>query len=218
GRLRDGEAALLGHGWEGTPPDAYDKRYSRPWMHELPPMQHRERGTVIDVHHNILPETARWRPDPRLLLAAARPLADPQLRVLAPADMVLHSAAHLFQEGELENGLRDLTDLDALLRHFGAEAGFWDQLVPRPRALGLERTLFYALRYARRLLQTPVPGAVWTAAQAGGPAGAVRRLMDGLVERALLPEPDDAARWGTWLARGLLFVRGHWLRMPPLLL
>jgi hypothetical protein len=38
------------------------------------------------------------------------------------------------------------------------------------------------------------------------------------VGRALLPEPDDEARWGTWLARGLLFVRGHWLRMPPLLL
>jgi hypothetical protein len=132
--------------------------------------------------------------------------------------MVLHSAAHLFQEGELENGLRDLTDLDALLRHFGAEAGFWDQLVPRARELGLERPLFYALRYARRLLETPVPEAVWTEAQAGGPGGGVRRLMDRLVERALLPEPDDEARWGTWLARGLLFVRGHWLRMPPLLL
>jgi hypothetical protein len=37
--------------------------------------------------------------------------------------MVLHSATHLFYDGELNHGLRDLVDLDDLLRHFsGADA------------------------------------------------------------------------------------------------
>ena len=39
-------------------------------------------------------------------------------RVLAPADMVLHSAVHLFTEGEFSRGLRDLCDLDLAVARF----------------------------------------------------------------------------------------------------
>ena len=46
----------------------------------------------------------------------------PGFAVLAPEDMVLHSATHLFNEGEFDRGLRDLNDLDLLLREFGAAA------------------------------------------------------------------------------------------------
>ena len=45
------------------------------------------------------------------LLARARPLGDSGFHVLAPEDMVLHSAVHLYQEGELDHGMRDLLDL-----------------------------------------------------------------------------------------------------------
>ena len=65
------ESALMLHGWTGHEHDAYDQRYYRQWMHELPPMQHIRRQSVIDVHHAILPETARVRPDPARLIAAA---------------------------------------------------------------------------------------------------------------------------------------------------
>jgi hypothetical protein len=106
------EAALMLHGWATTHHNAYDQRYYRTWMHELPPMRHATRLSVIDVHHAILPETARLRPDPEKLRDAARPL-DPNesVMVLAPTDMVLHSALHLFHDGEFDSGLRDLVDL-----------------------------------------------------------------------------------------------------------
>ena len=43
--------------------DPYDDAYYRRWMHELPPLIHRERDRMIDVHHTILPLTARITPD-----------------------------------------------------------------------------------------------------------------------------------------------------------
>ena len=217
-RLPDAERTLAEHGWESMKLHPYDDRYYRRWMHELPPLRHPARGTVLDLHHTILPETGRLHPDPEKLFAAARPLGDGPLKILAPVDMVLHSAAHLFQDGDLAGGLRDLTDLDDLLRHFAAEPDFWDRLVPRARELDLKRPLYYALRYTRRFLETPVPETVVTAAEAGRPARPVGSILNALVVRALEPEDPDKTRPSAALARWLLYVRSHWLRMPPWLL
>ena len=115
------EQALTQHGWDIITADAYDQQYYRRWMHELPPLRHRLRGTVVDLHHTILPETSRLKPDPAKLFANARPLEGTPFFVLAPTDMVLHSAAHAFHDGELSNSLRDLLDLHDLLSHFGTD-------------------------------------------------------------------------------------------------
>jgi Uncharacterised nucleotidyltransferase len=181
-------------------------------------MVHRDRQIVVDVHHNILPPTGRLCPDPRLLLAAARPLPGAELRVLAPADMALHSACHLFQSGELHKSLRDLGDLDGLIRCFAARPGFWPELAARAATLGVERPLYYGLRFAERLLGTPVPrDAVPRLARAAPPLP-VRAAMDALVTTAITPDHPAYPRRRTGLARRLLTVRHHWLRMPPLML
>jgi len=219
GALDDAERALVRHRWRTTHLDPYDQKYYRKWMHELPPMQHARRKTVLDVHHNILPETARLRPDAARLLEAAEPLAGhEELYVLAPADMVLHSATHLFHDGELEQGLRDLVDLDALLRHFGAGPGFWPRLLERAGALDLGRPLHYALRYAARLLATPVPAEALAAAREAGPPRALEPLLDALFLRGLAPPHEDCDDALSGAARWLLYVRSHYLRMPPHLL
>jgi hypothetical protein len=213
------EAALMLHGWATTHHDPYDQRYYRQWMHELPPMLHVTRQTVLDVHHAIVPTTARLKPDSARLLAASRPVAkDSRLRILAPPDMVLHSATHLFLNEDLTGGLRDLADLDSLLRHFGQHAGFWQELTARARELDLARPLHYALRYATRILDTPVPAQVLQAAGMDRPPAWLQRLMDGLFLRALRPAHVSAADRFTAPARRALYVRAHWLRMPPQLL
>lgn len=218
-QLPAAERALLAGGWFNTYHDAYDQRYYREWMHELPPLRHVTRQSVLDVHHTILPPTAGRRLDAARLFEAALPLpAEPGAFVLGPEDMVLHSAAHLFYEGEFPNALRDLADLDALLRHFGADAAFWERLLHRAGVLDLGRPLFYALRYAAGLLATPVPARALEAVAALGPGGAGRHLMDALFIRALRPlhaSCDDAL--GP-LARWLLYLRAHRLRMPYRLL
>ena len=219
-RIGEVEAALMLHGWAGTHQDEYDQRYYREWMHELPPMEHVHRGNAIDVHHAILPETAAMRPDPALLRAAARPIpGSDNLWTLAPHDMVLHSAVHLFSEGELNHGLRDLLDIHRLLLHFGATPGFWEALPARAVQLELARPLFYALRYAARLLGTAVPpGVMAEAAAAGRPPAALLALMDGLFLRALQPLHPSCADGFTPAALGALYLRGNWLRMPPVML
>ncbi|MFQ5958846.1 MAG: nucleotidyltransferase family protein [Alphaproteobacteria bacterium] len=212
------EKALRRHGWESMKLDPYDQRYYRTWMHELPPFMHRERRTVLDVHHTILPETSRLKPDPRKLAEAARALERQQFYVLAPADMVAHGAAHLFHDGDMALALRDLVDLHDLIGRFGDERYFWSQLVLRAHELDLARPLFYALRYASRLLGTPVPEDVTAAAAACAPPMSVLALMDGLVPRVLLPDHPDRPRRASSAAALLLYIRSHWLRMPPLLL
>jgi hypothetical protein len=212
------EAALMLHGWATTHHDEYDQRYYRTWMHELPPMQHMRRMTSIDVHHAILPETAPLHPDPRKLRAAARHVdGHDDLMVLAPADMVLHSAVHLMH-GEMDNGLRDLVDIDILLRHFGTAPSFWTTLLARADELELARPLFYVLRYAKRLLQTPIPESAMEDSQSRRAGRLTLALMDQLVQRALLPRHRSLGDICTMPSQQMLYLRANWLRMPPLLL
>lgn len=211
------QAALQEAGWQPVKPDPYVQHYYRTWMHELPPLRHRDRGTVVDVHHTILPLTARLKPDPGELWAAARRLSTGRQHVLAPTDMVLHSAAHLFCDGDLHRSLRDLVDIHDLLQLFGTDAAFWPELVPRAAALDLGRPLHYALRYSRHLLHTPIPQAALDAAVTYAPPRPVVSMMDRLVLRALLPEPTMSPERSRSAALAL-YMRAHWLRMPPWLL
>ena len=213
------EAALMLHGWAATHHDAYDQRYYRTWMHELPPMQHIKRMTVIDVHHAILPETAALHPDSAKLLAAAQVVDGyDDLMVFAPVDMVLHSAVHLFYNDQLDQGLRDLVDIDSLLRHFHNLPAFWSNLAVRARELELSRPLFYALRYAVHFLKTPIPLGMIEVTQGGRPNPLTLIFTDQLFERALMPAHKSCSDWLTGTARQILYVRATWLRMPSLLL
>ncbi len=214
--LTRAEAALMLQGWAGGDSDPYDERYYRQWMHEIPPMTHRGRGTVVDLHHNILPSTARNSPDAGLLLAASRPLPGTRFRALCPVDMVIHSATHLFYESELQNGLRDLFDLDALLGQFAAEErGFWQDLVVRAGVLGLASPLYLACRYCRFLLGTAVPQQMLAALEQAAGFGAVSlRVLDAIYLRALMPDHPLSGDTTTAIARLAVYLRGHYLRMP----
>ena len=216
--LPEVEKALLENGWESVKLEEYDQRYYRTWMHELPPLRHPERGLEVDLHHTISPLTSRLNPDPEKLFRDSTPLADGRLRVLQPVDMVLHSAVHLFYDGELINGLRDLVDLADLFECFGDQPGFWEQLTARARSQGLLRPLYYTLRYTGRLLAADIPVSALQAAGQGAPPAFASALMDRLVERVLIPEHPDFRQRRTAIAQWLLYVRSHWLRMPPGLL
>ncbi|MCX7673106.1 MAG: nucleotidyltransferase family protein [Thiobacillaceae bacterium] len=210
--LGHAEAQLMLHGWHSGHHDAYDQRYYRRWMHELPPMTHLRRGTSLDVHHDLLPQTARLKTRPERVIAAAQPIPGYRcLRLPRLEDLVLHAATHRFCEGEWALGLRDLTDLDALLRLGLARPDWWANLIERAVELNLAYPLRLALRYAQRLLATPVPDQVLAtlARHTGRLAWGWR---DALFLRGLTPA--GCAPAGTGLARSILYVRGHWLRMP----
>jgi hypothetical protein len=211
GDLAGVERILQEHGWEFPEIDAYDDRYYREWMHELPPMVHRDRRSVVDVHHAILPRTSRLKPSSERLLERATTVAD-GVRVLCPAHLVLHAAAHLFHDGEIAGAIRDLVDLDQLFRSFGSDGAFWNDLVGEAVALNLARPAYYALRYARRWFDTPVPHDTLLETSAWAPPAPVGRLMDALVKGAIPQGLEDMSRAAVFA----LYVRSHWLRMPPL--
>ncbi|MFZ6751075.1 nucleotidyltransferase domain-containing protein [Undibacterium sp. Ren11W] len=209
------ESELMVHGWQGGHHDEYDQRYYRQWMHELPPMRHIMRGTTIDVHHTILPETARVKIKSDALFETEIALSgEKNLYVFQATDMLLHSATHLFHEGDFEKGLRDLFDLDSLLRQFSSDPSFWPLLVPRAIELGLTRPLFYALRYSELILETPIPIEVQVAAKIGAPTFLALLFMDSCYQRALEPVHSSTFSLSIWLARFGLYVRSHWIRMP----
>ncbi|MEO5734968.1 MAG: nucleotidyltransferase family protein [Rubrivivax sp.] len=213
------EQALFAAGWISAERDPYNQRYYRQWMHEIPPLMHVLRGTSIDVHHSITPPTSAMAVDSALLLPQIRPAAaGSAFHVLAPVDMVLHSAVHLFQEGEFEHGLRDLLDLRDLLLHFGsganAEPDFWPVLLRRSHELGLTVALHHALFHIGRLFGPMVPPEQAEALAALRPAWPARTAMAALLGQALRPPHPACDSRAAQLARALLYLRAHALRMP----
>ena len=189
------EAALISAGWEWVKPDPYDDDYYRRWMHELPPLIHRERDRMIDVHHTILPLTARITPDAAGLLAWSVEV-EPGVRVLSPNDMLVHAAAHLFADGDLAGGMRNLWDVQCLVEQFGTKG-----LAERAAHHGLGREVARALRLSAALYGQ----------------GARLNPADHLYLRRLTAR-DGWGRATRPFTRLAFYVRSHWLRMPPAML
>jgi Uncharacterised nucleotidyltransferase len=205
-RLSEVEAALLGAGWEWVKPDPYDDAYYRTHMHELPPLIHRVRDRMIDVHHSILPLTARINPDAAALIADAVPLGN-GLFTLSPPDMLIHAVAHLFADGDLSGGLRNLWDMDRLIREHFLQPDYWHTLVERARLHSLVPHVSRALRLSQHLFATPVDPFLAYEARKG----------DIFYMGRLLARNG----WGQEtrkILRLAFYIRSHWLRMPPLML
>lgn len=213
--LSQAEQLLLAARWRYVTTDAYDHHYYRSWTHQLPPLQHTFRGSVLDLHHTIVPKTARIALDAAALFEASRPAsATSPYRVLAPEDMVLHSAVHLFNDGDFGHGLRDLFDLNDLIRHFARDPAFWPHLISRAEMLDLRRPVAYAIRHIARALGEELADAPWQRTAAWLAPGPVRAVLDRMFDEALAPghvqQPGPIARMVDWS----LDARGHYLRMP----
>jgi hypothetical protein len=114
------------------------------------------------------------------------------LRVLNSNDMICHAAAHLFADGDLSGGMRNLWDIHCLVDDFGVVG-----LDERARRHGLAPAVRRALRLSHALYDTQLPEG-W-ARSASGDALHLRR------------QTRPLTRLG-------FYVRSHWLRMPPLML
>jgi hypothetical protein len=217
-RVAEAERELLAAGWQGTKLDAYDQQYYRKWSHEIPPLHYPGRVLGIDVHHTICPPMSRMRPDPAAFWAAAEASDWREVKLLSPSDSVLHAAVHLFFDSDLDGRFRDLIDLHEMLIAFGRQPRFWESLLARAHEQNLGRPLYYAIVTLESILGTPIPREARREVEQFSPPAAV----DGWMRRTLTllltpidPEPwPPSNRFNLWL----MFVRSHWLRMPPHLL
>ena len=200
--LERAEGSLIGAGFNPSLVSAYDDRYYREWMHEVPPMAHVRRHTTVDLHHAINPPVSRRHVATAKLLPALEETS-PGVFVLGATDRVIHCAIHLVQEGDAHKLLRDLYDLHLLLQqHAGTEA--------------LLATLW------RRAEELGVLTLVRPAQQAAAAVFAVdgkqpkpdHWLGRSLVAAVLRSRPDPRVP----LAEALLLAHSHWIKMPLQLL
>ncbi len=198
------EADLMSVGWKPSRVDDYDLAYYRNWMHEVPPMKHVRRHTVIDLHHAINPPVSRFFVHPEQLLERIVEVR-PGIFVLAATDRVIHCALHLLQEGEPKKLMRDLYDLHLLLRqHHGSAAGM-EQL--RHRAVELKvDTLIEAAIGAAHALFAVEP-------RLGERSG----WLQACVDRAAREANGNTTVAGEMAGTAVL-AYSHWLKMPMHLL
>ena len=243
--LDDAEQALLAAGWEWVKPDPYDDAYYREHMHELPPLIHRERDRMIDVHHTILPLTARQTPDAAGMLAEAVLIAtsnsvcversrDTVPRLERPStslgtngigecgsaeDVPGPGLLIFFPEDMVLHGVAHLIadgDLAGGLRNL------WDQDRLLRQFSSVEG--FWERLQARAVhhdLVAPLQRAARLAHRLYDTPipqdWRVRDSFDPLFERRLLAR-DGWGRETRKLTRLAFYIRSHWLRMPPLML
>jgi hypothetical protein len=209
------QRALTGDGWCEAPLDDHDQRYYREWSHELPPMRHPLHPIELDLHHDILPPVARLRVNIDRLLADVTHSGWAGWHVLRPVDQVLHCASHLFLDAQANDRLRDLVDLDGLLRHFGAVSGFFDELVERAAGLGLAQPLALAAHFCTAWLDTPIPASTRLALLRSMPGLTQRWWLTPSLAAVLFPtHPDRAQPHAHRIAAALLLARYHAQRMP----
>ena len=214
------QSHLLKYNWMSIPIDDYDEKYYRTWMHEIPPLRHITRLTTLDVHHNILPMTNKKVIDPRKLnykLVSHEWCGE--LLTLDPIDTVVHSSVHLFTESEFSKGLRDLSDIDMLIRYFSKnDANFVDKLTLRSNELGLSSYTKLALRYTNLILHTPEAANKKPIENNTLYSKLSRILWDFCYINIFKPHHSSVNNPAMKVAKLILYWKGHLLRMPLKLL
>ena len=209
------ESSLLEKGWQHHALTDYDERYYREWSHEIPALVHPERGVEVDVHHTLSSPLGKLKIDPLPFRKAAVRVQGKDIYVLNPEDMLLHCAVNLFQNNELADDLRHLVDFNEMLQFFIHRQPdvFQQKLIERANQLGLGNPLFYSLYFSRLLLRSPVSTDLEQQLDRK-PGWIARHVMHYCVPLALLPQHPDQPSKRAVLARLVLYLRSHWLRMP----
>ena len=217
--LTKAESTLFAAGWLKTEVDNYDDLYYRQWMHEIPPLRHFERQTVIDLHHNLLPLTNKnvFSIERLQLQKAFHPWFG-EVLTLSDADLFIHSTVHLFTESEYQNRLRDVSDLDLMINEFSRkDPGFVGHLVSRANELGLSAYVWLSLRYCSSVLDTKI-SQEQIEQLAYKPSSLNKAFLDFCFINIFKPNHSSCRNWQMVLAEFFLYWRGHLIRMPLRLL
>ncbi|MBT6033846.1 MAG: nucleotidyltransferase family protein [Kordiimonadaceae bacterium] len=215
-RIDWAEDIFLKAGWRHQVINDYDQKFYREYSHELPPLVHPDRYISIDVHHNILPTTSKLCPDVTKMIETSVKMEN-GFYVFSNEDIILHSIVHQFQDGEVRSSLRNLIEQHDMYKEFGKDEGFWQKLIPRAIELGFTRALYYSIHFAKNIFGTAIPDHIIADIKPYGPNIITGAIMKFMVMGVISPNlgAKGIARWASMNG---LYIRSHWLRMPPVLL
>jgi len=166
--------------------------------HHLPRFTKAGSDASFEVHWLITyPDKAYTIPTAELW-QRAQPVTVAGVTVLAlgPEDLLLHICEHATYHHLLEQGIRFLCDIDALVRRYGTTLD-WAAVQARATAWGWTKGVYLALTLARQLLNSPIPDAVICQLQ---PANANPALIDQAISH-LFADQSEAATVSTEFAQ-----------------
>lgn len=199
-------------GWHSEKLNDYDERYYREWAHEVPPMSNIFRGTIIDLHHNIVPPITGRAPDPSLFFDEVY-YTQEGLALLSPAAATLHSCVHLFTNEDFSNGFRDLIDLYLLTQEYG-DTEYWKNLFELAEQSGFSLELFYCMSMLKQTFDIVLPESMVQPLLAKYKNFKTDFLIKFVFKRALYPHHALTFSSLNNLASFLVYIRGHWIKMP----
>ena len=195
------ERALRGAGYGYADPDAigdYDDH------HHLPPYAPPRGHPRIEIHTALLHRRQRAEPDVAAMRERSREVAvgDGTARVFCPEDQLLHAALHLALSDRFVRGVKDVVDIDRLVRQTD---GFdWERVVATAGDPALGRPLHYALHLSRTLLGTPVEAAAWARLRAHRLPLPEDRMLKATSAHYLTALPDAEEFFGMATANALV--------------
>lgn len=208
--IDDIEKKLCLFGWLSEELTEHDEKYYRKWAHEIPPLRHGKRGTIVDVHHNIVPIISGRHLDASEFATHSVTTKD-GFQILSFAAMTLHSLIHLFFNEDVKKGYRDLIDIHTLMTHHN-EGDYWQELVSLSKETGFELELFLACRYVQDIFSTDIPIEVLEQMSSKCPWNI--KYLDFMYKKALKPNHPICRPEMFSLAEFFILLRGHFQKMP----
>lgn len=213
--IEECEAALKEAGWVSEAKSTYDEHYYRDWMHEVPPLRHHDRQTIIDLHHNILPPVARIAPNIEAFIADAVEVSEWPLKRPSLADLFVHSALHSFYDGDFAGNIRNMLDLrDLLLLGLEANEQFIAQLIERSKLHSAQVPVADALGLLAKLGTLSLASSEGAFVKSQARSGPVQAIFDWCL-RQRTQNVGPFRRGDSAIAKQMLYIRSHWITMPP---
>lgn len=201
-KMTDARNRLFFTGYsEGSLSD-YDRHYYLNWTHQNPPLQHYQRGTVIDLHHHIYPVASSRTINIAPVFEYAVQINGSAFSAPVAAHLFIHAAVHLFYQEETHKLLKDLIDLNALLLEV-AEQQQLSLLLEHSQEMSVQSAVANACVVLHRLFGNAV---------AEQQIANYHHFYQPSVCRLLLMILSGN-RFTGWIAQQLWFIRGHSLKM-----
>lgn len=197
-------------GWLSEELTEHDDKYYRQWAHEIPPLRHGKRGSIIDIHHNIVPIISGRQIETKLFVQQSVTTTH-GFQILSFPAMTLHSIVHLFFNEDVKKGYRDLIDIHTLITSNNHNE-FWKKLLNLSIETGFTLELFLACRYTQMILGTNIPDLITHQIAKFRPWNLW--LLDFIYRNVLMPNhPICQPKW-FGLADFFVLIRGHFQKMP----
>lgn len=207
--LKGIEEFLTVFGWYSEELDDYDEHYYRQWAHEIPPMCHSSRGTVLDIHHNLVPPVSGKHIDIEKFIDSYSENIDGVV-VLREAAKFFHSAIHLFFNDDMTSAFRDMTDLYLMSK--SQPPSFFEELLYIIDNYGFEKECMLALYFLQTRYEVVFPECVLIRLDEFKQKA--NRWELALLARLIEPKHKLLVQGESQLLQFIGEMRGHWLKMP----